>query len=273
MGLLESNEMKRKALILKPRCGFFCWEGSFSASLIRMFGLFFNLAKTLQCLLCLQRKRESNRPKKRGGTASLFLSAWRFIECHAASVWQEMLGVMAGFWRWLGQLLKVLEQTEIIAYDGLMFLSALHHQHASLSLSLHPLLPPVIYWSPHEPYIMVGLKAVHSLWTFCLKDQQQLAIQHPALCNETIRFRLVSCAHLHSLAWRTKRSRAGSSLEQYVWHLLQLSILRGGSRFLIGLRRLTCHINEKQHSDWSQPAERDAHRSASTFSLKDKLDK
>ncbi len=110
MGLLESNEMKRKALILKPRCGFFCWEGSFSASLIRMVGLFFNLAKTLQCLLCLQRKRESNRPKKRGGRASLFLSAWRFIECHAASVWQEMLGVMAGFWRWLGQLLKVLEQ-------------------------------------------------------------------------------------------------------------------------------------------------------------------
>lgn len=127
--------MKRKALILKPRCGFFCWEGSFSASLIRMFGLFFDLAKTLQCLLCSQGNRESNRPKKRGGRASLFLSAWRFIECHAASVWQEMLGVMAGFWRWLGQLLKALEQTEIIAYDGLMFLSALHHQHASLSLS------------------------------------------------------------------------------------------------------------------------------------------
>lgn len=136
MGLLESNEMKRKALILKPRCGSFCWEGSLSASLIRMFGLFFDLAKTLQCLLCLQRKRESNRPKKRGGRASLFLSAWRFIECHAASVWQEMLGVMAGFWRWLGQLLKALEQTEIIAYDGLMFLSALH-QHASHSRSIH----------------------------------------------------------------------------------------------------------------------------------------
>lgn len=81
---------------------------------------------------------------------------------------------------------------------------------ARFSLSLAPSTSsPVIYWSPQEPYITVGLKAVHSLWTFCLKDQQQLAIQHPALCNETIRFRLVSCAHLHSLAWRTKRSRAG----------------------------------------------------------------
>ncbi len=44
-----------------------------------MFGLFFDLAKTLQCLLCSQRKRESNIPKKRGRRASLFLSAWRFI--------------------------------------------------------------------------------------------------------------------------------------------------------------------------------------------------
>lgn len=84
---------------------------------------------------CIYREREKGIDRKRGGKASLFLSVWTFIECHAASVWQEMLGVMAGFWRWLGQLLKALEQREIIAYDGLIFPSALHHQHASLSLS------------------------------------------------------------------------------------------------------------------------------------------
>ncbi len=78
-----------------------------------------------------------------------------------------------------------------------------------LSLSRSSTSFPVIYGSSQEPYITVGLKAVHSLWTFSLNDQQQLAIQYPALCNETIRFHLVSCAHLHFLIWRTKRLRAG----------------------------------------------------------------
>lgn len=167
---------------------------------------------TLQCLLCWRRKRESNRPKERRGKTSLFLSVWTFIECHAASVWQEMQGIMAGFWRWLGQLLKALEQREIVTYDGLMFPSALQHQLASLSLTLALFTSfPVIHWSPQEPYITVGLKAVHSLWTFCLKYQKQLAIQHPALCNETIWFRLVSCAYPNSFTLSSLKDKADES--------------------------------------------------------------